>query len=107
MRSLIKQKLLFILICSSINWAVYGQVKNILFLGNSYTYYNTLPQLTTDIALSLGDSIYWDSNTPGNTTTQWLGVDQKKLGVPKEPNLFDGKNNGDDILDDLKEPKKN
>jgi hypothetical protein len=34
-------------------------------------------------------------------------VDQEKKGGPKEPNLFDGKNSGDDILDDLKKPKKN
>ena len=55
------------------------QTKNILFVGNSYTYYNSLPQLTAEIALSFGDTILWDSSTPGgytfnqhctNTTTQ-------------------------------------
>jgi len=47
-----------------------AQQKNILFLGNSYTYYNLLPQLIDDIAFSLGDTIYWDYNTPGGYTFQ-------------------------------------
>ena len=47
-----------------------AQQKNVLFLGNSYTYYNLLPQLVDDIALSFGDTIYWDYNTPGGYTFQ-------------------------------------
>ncbi|MBG16361.1 MAG: hypothetical protein CL853_08430 [Crocinitomicaceae bacterium] len=46
----------------------FSQTKNVLFLGNSYTYYHSLPQLTSDIALSFGDTIFWDSNTPGGYT---------------------------------------
>ena len=34
------------------------QSKNVLFLGNSYTYGNNLPGLVESIAQSLGDSLY-------------------------------------------------
>ena len=43
----------------------YGAQKNVLFLGNSYTFYNNLPKLVQDIALSAGDSIHVESLTPG------------------------------------------
>lgn len=41
------------------------QVKRTLFLGNSYTAYNNLPNMTRSLALSLGDTLTIDSNTPG------------------------------------------
>lgn len=37
----------------------------VLFLGNSYTYYNDLPQLIKNLSLSMGDLVYTDQNTPG------------------------------------------
>lgn len=37
----------------------------VLFLGNSYTNYNNLPKLISDVALSAGDTLTYDSNTPG------------------------------------------
>lgn len=37
----------------------------VLFLGNSYTYFNNLPQLVHDVALSAGDTLIFDSHTPG------------------------------------------
>jgi PKD repeat protein len=37
----------------------------VLFLGNSYTGVNNLPQLIYDVALSAGDTLIFDSNTPG------------------------------------------
>ena len=43
----------------------HAQVKKVLFLGNSYTYVNDLPQLLKDLALSKNDTIYTDQNTPG------------------------------------------
>ena len=55
-------------LCVSIS--ITAQEKNVLFLGNSYTYYNQLPQLLNNIATSLGDSVYYDSNTPGGYTFQ-------------------------------------
>ncbi|MBL4668625.1 MAG: T9SS type A sorting domain-containing protein [Flavobacteriales bacterium] len=55
-----------------------AQVTEILFIGNSYTYVNDLPLLLKNVALSFGDTIVSDQNTPGgyqliqhstNTTT--------------------------------------
>lgn len=37
----------------------------VLFLGNSYTGVNNLPQLVHDVALSAGDTLIFDSYTPG------------------------------------------
>ena len=48
----------------------FAQTKNVLFLGNSYTGVNNLPLLTYNLALSLGDTINYDSNTPGGYTYQ-------------------------------------
>lgn len=42
--------------------------KKVLFLGNSYTYVNNLPQIIADAALSVGDILIFDSNTPGGYT---------------------------------------
>ncbi len=39
--------------------------RKVLFLGNSYTGVNNLPQLVHDVALSVGDTLVFDSNTPG------------------------------------------
>jgi PKD repeat protein len=39
--------------------------RNVLFLGNSYTGFNNLPQLVHDVALSAGDTLLFDSYTPG------------------------------------------
>ena len=42
--------------------------KRALFLGNSYTNYNNLPQLTADVALSAGDTLEIGSSMPGGYT---------------------------------------
>ena len=39
-----------------------------LFIGNSYTYVNNLPNLVKQIALSFGDSLIYDIITPGGAT---------------------------------------
>lgn len=46
----------------------FGQLKKeVLFIGNSYTYYNNLPDLVNEIALSFGDTLVHDSSTPGGS----------------------------------------
>jgi hypothetical protein len=40
----------------------------VLFLGNSYTYVNDLPLLIKNIALANGDTLIYDSNSPGGHT---------------------------------------
>ena len=42
-----------------------NETKNVLFLGNSYTSANNLPQMVEDIALSMGDTLIWDIAAPG------------------------------------------
>jgi hypothetical protein len=52
--------------CTGISFA--QQSKRALFIGNSYTAYNNLPQLTADVALSAGDTLNVASSTPGGFT---------------------------------------
>lgn len=40
-------------------------VYHVLYIGNSLTYVNDVPSLVNQIAMSKGDSIIWDQNTPG------------------------------------------
>lgn len=62
-----KKLLLFISIAVS-TLSIEAQVKKVLFLGNSYTYYNNLPQQLSAIAQSFGDSVYTNQHTPGGNT---------------------------------------
>ena len=59
------------------------QTKNILFLGNSYTYGNNLPQLIENVAASKGDSLYHDSNTPGGYTLNGHSTNSTSLSKIK------------------------
>lgn len=47
-----------------------GITKRALFLGNSYTAVNNLPQMVAAAALSTGDTLLIDSNAPGGYTLQ-------------------------------------
>ena len=60
-----------IALCLFLAFTAGAQVtKEVLFLGNSYTYVNNLPQLIKDIALSKGDTLIFDLNCPGGYTLQ-------------------------------------
>lgn len=48
-----------------VNCQLIAQQKSVLFIGNSYTGYNNLPQMVANVALSTGDTLNVDSNTPG------------------------------------------
>lgn len=50
------------ILCS---FVLFGQTKKVLFLGNSYTYYNNMPQMVSDLATSKGKTLVFDANTPG------------------------------------------
>jgi PKD repeat protein len=63
-------KKLFYLTCllslfSVMNTHAQGVSRNVLFLGDSYTSFNNLPQLTALVASSAGDNLSYDSYTPG------------------------------------------
>ncbi len=65
-----KRTAILAIVLITTTYCVFAQTKNILFLGNSYTAVNNLPQTLKDLSLSLGDSIVFDSNTPGGYTFQ-------------------------------------
>jgi hypothetical protein len=64
-----KTKLSLLLIAAiSIN-NLFGQdTLRVLFLGNSYTFYNNLPQLVQSLSSSAGKTLIIDSNMPGGMT---------------------------------------
>jgi hypothetical protein len=63
-----KRTVLLLVIFFVASQAICQQTKRVLFLGNSYTAGNNLPQMVANVASSLGDSLYFDSNTPGGYT---------------------------------------
>lgn len=62
------KKLILACFITLISVSINAQQKNVLFIGNSYTGVNDLPSLVKNVAFSLGDTIYTDSNTPGGYT---------------------------------------
>jgi PKD repeat protein len=62
------KKTLFLVITLFASIYSYSQTKRVLFLGNSYTQVNNLPQLVVSVAQSTNDIIIVDSNTPGGHT---------------------------------------
>lgn len=62
------KKVLFLLALAPI--ALCAQTYEVLFLGNSYTSANNVPNMVSEIALSLGDTVNYDSSTPGGCTLQ-------------------------------------
>jgi len=58
--------LLFLLLLYTGGRPAYAQASyRVLFLGNSYTYFNNMPQMVQNVAASAGDNLIFDSNTPG------------------------------------------
>lgn len=64
-----KKTLLFLFLIT-ISFAFSQTSKNVLFIGNSYTYFNDMPNLVQDIAQSTGDILNHQSQTPGGYTLQ-------------------------------------
>lgn len=64
------KKIVSILLLFPLFFCAQGVQKKVkvLFLGNSYTYYNNLPLLVYNIALANGDTLVYDSNLIGGYT---------------------------------------
>ena len=60
--------------------------KRALFLGNSYTNYNNLPQLTSSIAESAGDTLITSANTPGGFTFEGHLTNATSLSLIQQGN---------------------
>lgn len=75
--TIVRKFMFFIVLFLSItNTDVDGQSSyNVLFLGNSYTGVNNLPQLVYDVALSAGDTLVFDSHTPGGYQLENHSID--------------------------------
>jgi len=54
---------------------------NVLFLGNSYTQVNELPQVVADLAASSGHTIYFESFTPGGCTFDLHSTSESTLNL--------------------------
>jgi len=63
-----------------------SQTKRVLFLGNSYTNVNNLPQMLADVAASTGDTLEFDSNTPGGYTLKGHSTNATSLAKLKAGN---------------------
>jgi hypothetical protein len=70
----------FLLLAFSAGSFLAAAQKNVLFLGNSYTYENNLPQMTADLSASAGDSLIFDSNTMGGATFDSHGASSVSMG---------------------------
>ncbi|RLD38057.1 MAG: hypothetical protein DRI74_04990 [Bacteroidetes bacterium] len=56
-------------------------IKKVIFLGNSYTYVNDLPLVLSNLAKSTGDSLFYNSNTPGGYTLQGHSTNPTSLSL--------------------------
>ncbi|RYZ51858.1 MAG: T9SS type A sorting domain-containing protein [Sphingobacteriales bacterium] len=45
-----------------------GKKLRVLFVGNSYTYVNNMPQIAANIAAGMGDTLEWQMEAPGGAT---------------------------------------
>lgn len=69
------QKLVLCLIFSLLSFKSFATKKRVLFIGNSYTYVNNLPQMVADVATSVNDTVEFDSYAPGGYTLQQHATD--------------------------------
>ena len=73
-----KLKLTLLFLCT-FTLTTLAQPVKILFLGNSYTAVNNLPNLVYNFALSKGDTLITNSYTPGGYTFQQHSVDSNAI----------------------------
>jgi PKD repeat protein len=76
---------LFALACLIFGSSIgFSQSYDVLFIGNSYTYSNNLPEMLKQLALSNGDTVNYDSNTPGGYTFELHSSNQNTIQKIKE-----------------------
>ena len=72
------RKIFFVVVFAPI-FVFSQQTKEVLFVGNSYTYVNDLPNMVKQISLSFGDTLNYDQNTPGGATLQMHSTNTQTL----------------------------
>lgn len=60
-----KMFILLVLLSFNVTAARAGKKLKVLFIGNSYTSVNNMPQIVADIASSMGDTLDWEMEAPG------------------------------------------
>lgn len=63
-------KVLSVILLLALSVQAQAKKLKVLFLGNSYTYVNNMPQIVANIALAMGDTLTFESNSPGGQTFQ-------------------------------------
>jgi trimeric autotransporter adhesin len=58
----IKMKKILVIFLLFLSILAQSQTKNVLFIGNSYTYSNSMPQIVSDIANSMGDHLTYSAS---------------------------------------------
>lgn len=80
-----KTLIAFFLLLSSTQLFAIDSLK-VLFLGNSYTAVNNLPQIIENFAAAEGKNLQWSSNTPGGYTLQQHSTNQQSLQLIAQGN---------------------
>lgn len=80
MKTLSKLFVALIIICATTSQANAKTIKA-LFLGNSYTQFNNLPEIIKQLALSAGDTLIYNSNTPGGYTLEQHSTNATSLSL--------------------------
>lgn len=74
-----KYTLIFFTLMSCLTANGQSRTKRALFLGNSYTGVNNLPQMVAAVSNSTGDTLLFDNNTPGGYTFQGHSTNASSL----------------------------
>jgi len=76
-----------LLFLSLISFSTFAQeVKRVLFLGNSYIAANYLPNMISALAISAGDLLEFNSNTPGGYTFQGHSTNATSISLIEQGN---------------------
>lgn len=84
---LIKRKIVatfLLLFLFLINSSGQGQSKRVLFIGNSYTFVNNMPQITATIASSVGDQLIFNSSAISSYSLQLHSTNTTTLGLIRQ-----------------------
>lgn len=66
--------------------AVQAQEKRVLFIGNSYTAYNNLPQLVVQMAAGAGETVVTGQSVPGGQTLEQHSTNSNTLNLIRQGN---------------------
>ena len=79
-----KYFLALLAVCAAVICTQAQDTTRVLFLGNSYTSFNDLPQLLTGLAADMGHVVETASNTPGGYTLQGHASNDTSLDLIAE-----------------------